>query len=107
MKLSDRVAPPLLAVALLFGTVHAADALAAAPADEPAAAAAPAPDKARAVKHRKARVAHGAISYDACMKEKAPVVDYFCNAHSDGCADERMGAEHQCKSEARGERQSG
>jgi hypothetical protein len=111
---------PSTCIALLL-TLGAGLYAAAAPAQDAAAAAAaqsaPAPDAALAAAQTSAhhhplhKVHHtrhsGGKRYDQCLKEKAAAADYYCNSHGDACQAEKDGVEKQCRSEARGEKQTG
>ena len=53
------------------------------------------------------RAHHHVRSYDKCLQEKLAVAQHYCDSHGDACQAEKDGAAKQCRSEVRGERQSG
>jgi hypothetical protein len=72
-----------------------------------------APDAALAAaqtSHRPAhrvRAHHHVHGYDKCLQEKLAAAQHYCDSHADSCQAEKDGAAKQCRSEARGERQTG
>ena len=102
MKLNNRIALTLVLSAALFSASALAQDAGATPAgDAPAAHA-----QHKHMKKAGKASAHGA-SYEGCLKQKLAVAEYFCSIHPDACQAEKDGAATPCRSEARGERQTG
>lgn len=106
-----------LALTLVLGVgMYSTTAFAQDPAAAAAAQTGPAPDAALQAaqttpKHHRAhhvRTRHHAGSrYSQCLKEKLAVAQHYCDSHADACQAEKDGAAKQCRSEARGEKQTG